>query len=70
VGKWGALALWKIPRRMLADRNGAVYVDEALKLSVEVDHEHDFVAAFADKIPNTYGARKRETAPAVCQFRS
>ena len=40
-------------------------MDEALQPSTQVDHAHDFVAAYADKIPNTYGAPKRETAPAA-----
>ena len=39
-------------------------MDEALQPSTQVDHAHDFVAAHADKIPNTYGAPKWETAPA------
>jgi len=67
AGKWGALALRyrRILRRVLADKNGAVYMDEALKPSIEVDHQHDFVAAYADKIPDTYGAPKREPAAAA-----
>jgi hypothetical protein len=54
----------RILRRVRADQNGAAYLDEALQPSTQVDHAHDFVAAYADKIPNTYGAPKRETAPA------
>ena len=34
-------------------------------LRAEVDHEHDFVAGYADKIPDTYGAPKREHATAA-----
>jgi hypothetical protein len=49
---------------VLADPNGAAYMDEALKPSAEVDHDHDFVAGYADKIPDTYGAPKREAAAA------
>ena len=66
AGKWAALALRyrSILRRVLADKNGAAYVDEALKPSIEVDHDHDFVAGYADKIPDTYGAPKREAAAA------
>jgi hypothetical protein len=67
AGKWGALALRyrRILRRVRAGQNGAAYMDEALQPSTQVDHAHDFVAAYADKIPNTYGAPKRETAPAA-----
>ena len=67
AGKWGALArrYRRILARVLTDKNGAAYIDEALKPSVEVDHAHDFVAAYADKIPDTYGAPKREPAPAA-----
>ena len=31
----------------------------------EADQNADFVTAFADKIPDTYGAPKREVAPAA-----
>jgi len=66
AGKWASLALRyrSILRRVLADKDGAAYVDEALKPATEVDHDHDFVAGYADKIPDTYGAPKRETAAA------
>jgi hypothetical protein len=40
-------------------------MDEALKPSTEVDYEHDFVAGYADKIPDTDGAPKREHAAAA-----
>ena len=59
-----ALRYRSILRRVLADQNGAAYTDEALKPSAEVDHDHDFVAGYADKIPDTYGAPKREAAAA------
>ena len=67
AGKWAALALRyrAILRRVLADKDGAAYVDEALKPATEVDHEHDFVAGYADKIPDTHGAPKREHAAAA-----
>jgi Radical SAM superfamily len=68
AGKWAALA-WRyrrILRRVLADENRAAYMDEALKPSTEGGHKDDFVAAYADKIPDTYGAPKRAAAaPAV-----
>ena len=67
AGKWASLALRyrAILRRVLADKDGAAYVDEALKPATEVDHAHDFVAGYADKIPDTYGAPKREHAAAA-----
>jgi hypothetical protein len=52
---------------VVADKNGAVYTDEALKPATEVDHDHDFVAGYADKIPDTHGAPKRETAQVAAQ---
>ncbi len=66
AAKWAALALRyrKIYRRVVADKDAA-YVDEALRPSTEADRNADFVAAFADKIPDTYGAPKRETAAAA-----
>ncbi len=66
AAKWAALAMRyrAILRRVLADKTGAPYVDEALRPSTEADQNADFVTAFADKIPNTYGAPKRESAPA------
>jgi len=66
AAKWAALALRyrKIYRRVVADKDAA-YVDEALRPSTEADRSADFVAAFADKIPDTYGAPKRETAAAA-----
>ena len=67
AGKWATLALRyrTILRRVLADKGGAAYVDEALKPAAEVDHDHDFVAGYADKIPDTHGAPKREHATAA-----
>jgi pyruvate-formate lyase-activating enzyme len=54
-----------ILRRVLADKTGASYVDQSLLTSEgEGDHNADFVTAFADKIPNTHGAPKREVAAA------
>ncbi len=66
AAKWAALALRyrKIYRRVVADKDAA-YVDEALRPSTEADRNSDFVAAFADKIPDTYGAPRRETAAAA-----
>jgi radical SAM superfamily enzyme YgiQ (UPF0313 family) len=67
AAKWAALALRyrAILRRVLADKDGAAYVDESLRPPTEADQNADFVTAFADKIPDTYGAPKREVAPAA-----
>jgi hypothetical protein len=65
AAKWFMLAARyrAICRRVLADKAGADYVDESLRVSTgEGDRNADFVTAFADKIPNTYGAPKREMA--------
>jgi radical SAM superfamily enzyme YgiQ (UPF0313 family) len=65
AAKWFMLAARyrAICGRVLADKAGADYVDESLRVSTgEADRNADFVTAFADKIPNTYGAPKRELA--------
>ena len=64
AANWAALALRyrAILRRVLADKDGAAYVDESLRPPTEADQNADFVTAFADKIPDTYGAPKREAA--------
>ena len=67
AAKWLALAARyrAIYRRVMADKAGADYVDESLRASNgDPDQNAEFVTAFADKIPNTYGAPKRETAAA------
>ena len=67
LSKWLALALRyrAIYRRVVADKTAGTYVDDALRPSADIDHAHDFVAGYADKIPDTYGAPKRETAAAA-----
>ena len=65
VGRRSPCATASILRRVLADKDGAPYMDEALKPATEVDHDHDFVAGYADKIPDTHGAPKREHATAA-----
>ncbi|MBV9289688.1 MAG: radical SAM protein, partial [Hyphomicrobiales bacterium] len=67
AAQWAALALRyrAIYRRVVADKTAKDYVDEALRPSTEAGHETDFVAAYADKIPDTYGAPKRERAQAA-----
>jgi radical SAM superfamily enzyme YgiQ (UPF0313 family) len=58
VALWGQLALRyrRIMKRVMADPNGAAYVDQALETASEEQALPDFVGAFADKIPNTHGA--------------
>jgi hypothetical protein len=54
-----------ILRRVLADKSGASYADQSLLASSgEGEDNAEFVAVFADKIPKTHGAPKREIAPA------
>jgi pyruvate-formate lyase-activating enzyme len=57
---WGSL-YWRyhrIKRRVLADPHRMDYTDEALRPATEDQALPDFVRAFADKIPRTYGAPK------------
>jgi hypothetical protein len=56
---------FSLGRTVKADTDGAAYIHEALEPATEVDHEHDFVADDAGKIPDTYGAPKREHAAAA-----
>jgi hypothetical protein len=68
VAKWLSLGLryHRIKKRVLADPSGKDYVDEATRpvLAEGIDNDDDFVAAFADKIPDTYGAPKRQPVTA------
>jgi hypothetical protein len=67
AAQWAALILRyrAIHRRVLTDKSSAAFVDDALRSSTEVDRAIDFVAAYADKIPHTYGAPKRASAAAA-----
>ncbi len=67
AAQWLKLAMRyrKIYRRVVADKAGAAYVDESLRPPTDADRNAEFVTAFADKIPNTYGAPKRERAAAA-----
>ena len=60
-------ALPPIKKRVLADPSSKDYVDEATRpmLAEGLDNDDDFVAAFADKIPDTYGAPKRQPVAAA-----
>jgi radical SAM superfamily enzyme YgiQ (UPF0313 family) len=67
AANWAALLLRyrSILRRVLADKQGASYIDESLRASNgDPEQNADFVAAFADKIPHTHGAPKRELSSA------
>jgi Radical SAM superfamily len=55
-----------IMKRVVADPRAASYTDVALSVSKAGEPEGaDFVRAFADKIPNTYGAPPRRKAAAA-----
>jgi hypothetical protein len=67
VAQWLSVGLryHRIKKRVVADPASKTYVDEATRVSpVEGAENDDFVAFFADKIPDTYGAPKRERAVA------
>ena len=66
AGKWAALALRyrKILRRARRQGRRGLHGRSALPPTA-ADQNADFVTAFADKIPDTYGAPKREPAAAA-----
>jgi hypothetical protein len=67
LAQWLGLArrYRRIMKRVVADASSLSYVDEATRVSsVEEAENADFVAVFADKIPNTHGAPKRQAAVA------
>jgi radical SAM superfamily enzyme YgiQ (UPF0313 family) len=67
VAQWLSVGLryHRIKKRVVADPASKTYVDEATRVSsVDGTETDDFVALFADKIPDTYGAPKREPAVA------
>ena len=67
VAQWLTVG-WRyhsIKKRVLADPAHKDYVDDATRPVTLEDVDHDeLVAAFADKIPDTYGAPKRQHAHA------
>ena len=67
VAQWLTVG-WRyhsIKKRVLADPAKMSYVDDATRPVVMEDMENDeLVAAFADKIPDTYGAPKKHAAVA------
>jgi Radical SAM superfamily len=63
VAQWLRVGLryHRIKKRVVADPSSANYVDDATRVSpVDGTENDDFVAVFADKIPDTYGAPKRQ----------
>ena len=67
VAQWLTVG-WRyhsIKKRVLADPANKTYVDEATQPFTPEETENDeLVAAFADKIPDTYGAPKKHAAAA------
>ncbi|HUK10942.1 MAG TPA: radical SAM protein [Stellaceae bacterium] len=64
VWRWGRLYFrhQAIARRVLADPATRSYTDRALQTSAGDAAMPDLVEVFSDKIPNTYGAPRRQTA--------
>ena len=55
-----------IRRRVVADPSSTSYVDDATRVSsAEGTENDDFIAVFADKIPQTHGAPKRRRVVAA-----
>ena len=55
----------RIKKRVVEDPASKIYVDDATRpTSIEEAENDELVAAFADKIPDTYGAPKRQHAVA------
>ena len=67
VAQWLSVG-WRyhsIKKRVIADPANKAYVDDATRVSpVDGTEEDELVAAFADKIPDTYGAPKKHVAHA------
>jgi radical SAM superfamily enzyme YgiQ (UPF0313 family) len=67
VAQWLTVG-WRyhsIKKRVLADPANKAYVDDATRpVTIEEAENDELVAAFADKIPDTYGAPKRQHAVA------
>jgi hypothetical protein len=64
VWRWGRLYFrhQTIARRVLADPATQSYTDRALQTGAGDAAMPDLVEVFSDKIPNTYGAPRRQTA--------
>ena len=65
AGKWAALALRyrRILRRVLADKDGAAYMDEALKPATEVDHDTISSPATPTRSPTPTARRSGSRPP-------
>jgi radical SAM superfamily enzyme YgiQ (UPF0313 family) len=67
VAQWLSVGLryHRIKKRVVADTSSKTYVDDATRVSSVDEAENDeLVSFFADKIPDTYGAPKRQAAVA------
>jgi hypothetical protein len=65
VAQWLSVGLryHQIKKRVVADPASKTYLDDATRVSSVEEAENDeLVNFFADKIPDTYGAPKRQAA--------
>jgi radical SAM superfamily enzyme YgiQ (UPF0313 family) len=65
VAQWLTVGLryHRIKKRIVADPASKTYIDDATRpVSIEDAENDELVAFFADKIPDTYGAPKRQVA--------
>ena len=55
----------RIKKRIVADPSNKTYVDDATRpVSIDQVENDELVSFFSDKIPDTYGAPKRQAAVA------
>ncbi|MBV9909598.1 MAG: radical SAM protein [Hyphomicrobiales bacterium] len=67
VAQWLTVGLryHRIKKRVVADPSSKTYVDDATRpVTIEEAENDELVSFFADKIPDTYGAPKRQAARA------
>ena len=67
VAQWLTVGLryHRIKKRVVADPSSKTYVDDATRpVTIEEAENDELVNFFADKIPDTYGAPKRQAATA------
>jgi radical SAM superfamily enzyme YgiQ (UPF0313 family) len=67
VAQWLTVGLryHRIKKRVVADPSSKTYVDDATRpVTIEEAENDELVSLFADKIPDTYGAPKRQAATA------
>jgi hypothetical protein len=68
VAQWLTVGLryHRIKKRIVADPSSKSYVDDATRpVSIDQVENDELVSFFADKIPDTYGAPKRQPVPAA-----